>query len=123
MEVAGISIVRVPNGSDLPLWVRKAWVGLTLPIIGVEVVPCERWRTSMWGRVSRWFDIGIADRQLVYLVDFKMAFAILCRDRPEAAEWWLANHPGSETLVFSARCLSLVFGKRQPELKVLAPTG
>jgi hypothetical protein len=88
-----VRIVGVPPG-EAPEWVRRCWVGLTLPLATGEMGP----RTlRMWGVLS-------APRTLVgslwrlltrqytweygYVVDAARAIQILAHVAPEAAAWW-----------------------------------
>jgi hypothetical protein len=75
-----IRIVRIPPG-EAPEWVRKAWIGLILPL-----------KTGIFGPV-RTEGIGVVTGKSVgekdvFPVSAILAIDILARDHEEAAYWW-----------------------------------
>lgn len=91
-----VRIVRPPSG-EAPLWVREAWVGLTLPLkeaslrtlpsIGVLSGPKSSlgW---LWTSLT-----GAPVTVTGYLTSAAEAIEILAKSRPEAAKWWRENAP------------------------------
>jgi hypothetical protein len=93
-----VRIIDVPPG-EAPLWVRKAWVGLVLPLAqgesGPRRLPGAGVRTgprtllgSLWRLLfdpPRW--------TWQYVVDVDEAIDILAEADPEAAAWWEDNTP------------------------------
>jgi hypothetical protein len=88
-----LRITRVPPG-EAPLWVRRGWVGLELPlemessapvnakVFGVMSAPQSPFARAialLMGRVSR---------VTGFVVDPRAAVAILERADPDAAAWW-----------------------------------
>ena len=75
-----IVIIKVPDG-EAPLWVRQAWLGITLPCHPFSGPPDSGFdsgvltgeRVSGMGRVS---------------VPQEQAIQILAKTNPEAAGWW-----------------------------------
>ncbi len=94
-----VKIIAAPAG-EAPLWVRKAWVGLELPLD--EVQGEEPVIGALGGKPAKGNRGG-------YLVPFQEAVEILRASNPRAARWW-DNSP----LAGIAR--SLAFGKQYCEL-------
>ncbi len=97
-----IRIVSVPSG-EAPLEVRKAWVGLELPI--KEAYPHMQVTDVVSGK-PRTLDIG-------YVVDFMKAMQILAAHDVAAHLWWFqraGDDPENRTLVFDDACCILVTG-------------
>ncbi|MDD5164981.1 MAG: hypothetical protein PHG25_00355 [Candidatus Pacebacteria bacterium] len=69
-----IKILDIPDGDKVPEWVRKVWVGLTLPVVGVFA--CDGTHT------------GIEDCP-VYVV--KQTAAFLRLESRRASQWWCEN--------------------------------
>lgn len=75
---------------------RKAWVGLVLPVAG----PLQKYPTrgvlsgpkTVLGELISLFTGG-PKWVPGYLVDSQAAVAILAKVNPEAAEWWRVNTP------------------------------
>lgn len=93
-----IRIVAVPPG-EAPLEVRKAWVGLCLPIVDDDSRPRDP-RTSgvVTGPKSFFSSLllvlsGRARRVSGYRVDARTAIDILEKHAPDAANWWNAHAP------------------------------
>lgn len=92
-----IRIVRPPAG-EAPLWVREAWVGLDLPLIG-ERAPksfigvgvlsgSKSYLGSLWQLLR-----GKVTRVTGYAVEASKAVGILAESNPSAAQWWQENAP------------------------------
>lgn len=93
-----IRIVDIPPG-EAPEHVRKAWVGLvlplaegeggrrTLPVFGVISAPRTRWRIFLALLLRRF------TRADGYVVDAPTAIERLAQSSPEAADWWRSNAP------------------------------
>lgn len=86
-----IEIVTVPVG-EAPLWVREAWIGLTLPLangrassrwrsVGVLTAP----RTCLGALRALLFS---SRRSTGYLVPSAEAIRRLAARNPDAANWW-----------------------------------
>jgi len=75
-------IFRIPPG-EAPEWVRKAWVGLTLPF-DPNVPPAISVRGVISGE-----DHALEES---YAVPIKTALLILQNRNPEAARWWEENY-------------------------------
>ena len=90
-----IRIIGIPPG-EAPESVRKAWVGLVLPVAG----PLRKYPIggvlsspkSVLGELFFWFT-GRYKREAGYMVDAQAAVSILAKVNPEAAEWWRVNTP------------------------------
>ncbi len=106
-----VTIVQMPTG-PAPLWVREAWIGLTLPTATTSGGP-----EGHWMRPDR--DILEPDQSAItipyrpvrltaqgFSVPIVEALDILERASPEAAAWWRAEVPGlieaKEMFVFDA---------------------
>ncbi len=76
-----IFIIETPPG-EAPLWVRQAWVGLTLPI---RELPSEEEGFQFGAMGGRPENIG------GYCVDVEEALRALEIKNPEVAEWWRNN--------------------------------
>jgi len=94
-QTAGIRIIDVPPG-EAPDVVRKAWVGLVLPVLG----PLQEYptfgvlsgpKTEIGVRI--YTRLGRARWESGYLVEARVAVSILEMVNPEAAEWWRTNTP------------------------------
>jgi hypothetical protein len=88
MEIR-IAILEVPPGNS-PKHVRRAWVGLVLPLATGETGPRRNAGTTVFGRclrklfgMPRWY----------YVVPADAALTMLERAAPEAAAWWRTNAP------------------------------
>jgi hypothetical protein len=79
-----IRIIDVPPG-EAPESVRRAWVGLVLPV----------WKRTRGPLLARGFGVLTGRGQVVYgyAVQAPAAVEILARHAPEAAEWWTRNVP------------------------------
>ncbi|NYT39892.1 hypothetical protein HZY97_03920 [Sphingomonas sp. R-74633] len=91
-----VEIVATPAG-EAPLWVREAWIGLTLPLwpgyargtwrsAGVLSSPRTRWGAF-------WASLFDRKRTTGYLVPSAQAIRLLAAHSPEAADWW-RTHTG-----------------------------
>jgi hypothetical protein len=92
-----IRIVRVPASGIAPEEVRRAWVGVELPLHAPGMQ-----RTTGYGilsapnsRVLRWLRarLGIPHPDAGYVVKAGVAVAELAREAPEAALWFRENVP------------------------------
>ena len=91
-------ITSVPPG-EAPEWVRKQWVGLSLPLAQQAQEP-RRFLTSgvMTGPRGLWQRLvavvtGKFNVESGYLVECSAALAVLEAERPDAAAWWKENLP------------------------------
>lgn len=93
-----IKIIAIPSG-EAPLWVRKAWVGLELPvgIIGISM-------TKQCGVLN-----GLPDPENLdgFTVATKIALFHLEKVNPVAAKWW-KNHYNGEHLVFGKKFCQII---------------
>lgn len=107
-----LRILNTPTG-DAPEQVRRAWVGLELPLLADDtetlvqsVLDRERLRSRiqlLWWRVT-----GRLVRQRGFSVFVLEALEVLERERPLEAGWWRQNAahlcvPGA-VFVFDAAC-------------------
>jgi hypothetical protein len=101
-----IRITAAPPG-EAPEFVRRAWVGLELPLVAGQA------------RAERLPAQGVLSRRDVYAppgyaVDGKTAVSILQESHPEVAWWWLENAPDvvapGYQLVFPAEVCQTVEG-------------
>src|SRR5436305_1532001 len=84
-----VRIVEVPPG-DAPKHIRRAWVGLVLPLAAGETGAREEAPAAgALGRLRQ----RLAGRQARYVVPAEAALAILARAAPEAAAWLLTAAP------------------------------
>jgi hypothetical protein len=83
-KIHKIRIVKTPSG-EASEWVRKAWVGLKIPIFGNQNLPTVS--TSHVGVLSRKKQQSF----MVYRVLAIEAFELLMN--LEAEEWWYDNCP------------------------------
>ena len=110
-----VRIISTPPG-EAPENVRKAWVGLVLPLavsgaqtrhtVGVLTRP-----KSFLGLLLALL-FGKTERQRGYIVDAYRAVEILARNAPEAAKWWRENaaasiRPGKRFLFSAEACQEL----------------
>ena len=93
-----VDIVMTPLG-EAPEWVRRAWVGLRLPLIPGHAR--RRWQcVGMLTGPHNWFAqvlltlIGRTTTTDGYLVDRDAAFEVLGRHSPEALAWWRETEIG-----------------------------
>lgn len=100
-----VKIISVPKG-EAPLWVRKAWVGLYLPVRSEEEVALD-FRPVLgvlsFNRVEG-FDTG-------FHVPTKQAIDLLAKKNPAAANWWKKNtrlYEIDDVFVFNKECGKLV---------------
>lgn len=91
-----VRIVQRPIGVA-PEWVRDAWIGCTLPLIGgeqtqIECVDASSAPMSCW---SFWIAklTGRTFKMAGFTAPSKTAIGILAAKSPEAAEWWRTNLP------------------------------
>lgn len=109
--VGRLRILRTPAG-DAPEHVRRAWVGLELPLIEdrefvvqsvLETAPIRsRLQLFLWRLTGR------IKRQRGYSVYVNDALAALERERPLEAAWWRQNLPHlcvpGQLFIFDAVC-------------------
>ena len=93
-----VRIVNVPPG-EAPEAVRRAWVGLVLPLAPGETrprsVPSFGVLTGPrgWGGQILRLLTGRYNRTSQYVVPVDAAIEVLERASPEAAAWWRENMP------------------------------
>ena len=116
--ITAVEIVTTPFG-EAPVWVREAWVGLTLPLVpgrggkgsfatvGVLSGPHTYW-PQLWLHLT-----GRVMRIEGYLVDREAAFDLLGGRRPDALAWWRAETEvgkrGKGGLIFDAPACQPVY--------------
>src|SRR5262245_50369481 len=91
-----IEVIRT-RGGDAPRPVRKAWIGITLPLVPGET-RTRRFETGAllpdwrgWaGRLYRWL---FGSTLSGYAVESSVALERLATWSPEAYEWWRVNTP------------------------------
>lgn len=96
-----IHIKDVPPG-DPPEDVCAAWVGLTLPVIRYIH---EKDQVHVVGVVTNAVDLENSDG---YMVDAKVAIALLRMVDRDAAAWWDENVPYLSNLVFSEKVCEVI---------------
>ncbi len=91
-----ILIVRVPAG-DAPVEVRKAWVGVELPLhaTGLRKAKVAGLLEPPWGRLATWLRRlpGVGRAKVGYAVAAGLAVEELARRNPAAARWFRENVP------------------------------
>lgn len=90
-----IHITNRPDG-EAPEWVRKAWIGLFLPLA---------YETSNTGRGVLTHELS-PQRGVKYAVEYEVALQRLAEVSVEAAQWWKNNTrlgPG-RFLLFDGSC-------------------
>lgn len=106
-----LRILRTPQGAA-PEHVRRAWIGLELPIIEdreflVQSV-LETGQVQSRLQLFWWKLTGRLRRQRGFSVFAHEAIAILARERPLEAAWWRQNAPHfcvpGSVFVFDAQC-------------------
>ena len=120
-----VRIVRPPIG-EAPEWVRRAWVGLELPLAVPQAVTLETsgvltgprsWPGYWWARLTGRLQVVSG-----YVVASDRAIDLLGRSRPEAAAWWRTHapdfcQPGAEFIFDAPAC------EPSPEPVANAPWG
>jgi hypothetical protein len=96
-QVDAVRIVRAPVG-EAPVWVRQAWIGLTLPL-APGVRPGQRRAAgvlsgphSFLGFLLAWIT-GRTEKVEGYPVLASEAVRQLSLHNPEAASWWHEHAP------------------------------
>ena len=99
-----IRIISIPQG-EAPEWVRKAWIGLEIPIIKEEPQ----------GAQSSEVLSGKFCTRGGYWVQRDMALNLLGRENPEALYWWLRHYRQKEDdpwadrlLLFDTNCCEVI---------------
>jgi hypothetical protein len=103
-KVKAIKIIKTPEG-EAPEWVRKEWVGLTLPI--ANNAPLRIFVKGVLGGG----DVKDLEKHL-YPISGKKAFSALQNKSPEAFQWWERNsNPTNHThLIFhSEHCEAIYY--------------
>ena len=94
-----IKIIVTPPG-EAPYEIRRAWVGLVLPLSKTAKQNPQKRKT--WGVLSGPKSLGELLKVLWYrrfqisygyVVNVDDAIAILAESNPEAADWWRLNTP------------------------------
>jgi hypothetical protein len=83
--VAHVRVVRTPPG-EAPETIRRAWVGVKLPLRRWETEPCLHQTEGVLSQRMRGTGVG-------YAVSARAAVNALASHSPEAAEWWRTNSP------------------------------
>ena len=115
--MGSVRIIDVPPG-EAPLEIRKAWVGLVLPLAGNRVqarkLPIAGVLTgpkNLFASLLRVFG-GQRSFSTGYAVETRAAIDILEKADPRAAAWWRENAPHLlapwRHFVFAAECCELV---------------
>jgi hypothetical protein len=93
-----IRITGVPPG-EAPEWVRRAWVGLVLPLApgedGARTLSTGGVLTGPRGCATALVHLllGRAKQRRGYVIDADVAVWLLAEKDPEAAAWWQENAP------------------------------
>lgn len=93
-----LHITSIPSG-EAPLWVREQWVGLKLPLAHREAKPIGLLTSGVLSGPRNLVSCLLAmltgklQRQSGFLVESRVAVAILALKSPEAAAWWRENTP------------------------------
>ncbi|MBL8918578.1 MAG: hypothetical protein JNJ54_06925 [Myxococcaceae bacterium] len=110
-----LRIVRTPSGAA-PEHVRRAWVGLELPLLGAGSweVQSVLEQSGPRSRLDRWWRrlTGRLSHQQGFAVATLDAITVLEKERPLEAAWWRGNAgrllvPGG-VFVFDAQCGEVV---------------
>lgn len=80
-----IRVIAVPRG-EAPEWIRRAWVGLELPLVRGETQPQFLNTVEVLSQEAGQPVLG-------YVVNGKKAIRCLESEAPEAAAWWRENAP------------------------------
>lgn len=80
---AFMKVTSTPSG-EAPEWVRRAWIGLILPLATGFSAPSS---IPVRGAVSG----NLLGQGSVYTVPAKVAIDILDMSQPKAANWWKNN--------------------------------
>jgi hypothetical protein len=80
-----IRIVAAPPG-EAPDHIRRAWIGLELPVANGQIGPCPQ---PAQGVLSGQDEAPCSG----YAVDGRQAVALLAAQAPEAAAWWREEAP------------------------------
>ena len=83
--VTGLLIKSTPPG-EAPEHIRRAWVGLTLPLARAEMEPGALTTVGVLSNQDPEMTMG-------YAVDGRKAVRYLASHEPEAAAWWRNNAP------------------------------
>jgi hypothetical protein len=83
--VGGLLIKSTPPG-EAPEHIRRAWVGLTLPLAPAEIKPRTLETVGVISNRDPEMTMG-------YAVDGRKAVQFLASHEPEAAAWWRNNAP------------------------------
>ena len=129
--MASIRIVRIPPG-EAPEEIRKAWVGLVLPLAEDEL---ERRKRRGFGVLSGpknilgylvSFVLGKGIQYDGYAVKVMDAVMILAKSNPTAAQWWRKNasHLFTPTalFLFEAGACEEIISETSPTLSTNAGT-
>ena len=95
-----VLIVATPPG-EAPEWVRKEWVGLTMPV--AKNVPSRTYLAGVVsGRKADQFTSG-------YIIETRIALQILKEKNAGAYQWWVGNvSPMPPWLVFDSCACQLL---------------
>jgi hypothetical protein len=126
-----IRITSIPPG-EAPEAVRKAWVGLELPLAkptaAPSTVPTAGVVSGPRGFLAALVGLftGRVREAQGYVVKVPEAMAVLAAKAPEAERWWRENTPhlfvGSRSFVFAASCAEPVGGQpSQREIDAAQP--
>jgi hypothetical protein len=91
-----IEVIGVPGG-DAPRWVRKAWIGITLPVARGETGARRYMSGPLLTDARGW--LGALRRLMFgpfivgYPVEASVALERLANWSPRAYEWWRVNAP------------------------------
>ena len=97
--MTSIRIIDIPAG-EAPEKIRKAWVGLVLPLVEGKCGKRNRWISfgvlsvprsllgQLWGVIRHKHNIRDG-----YMVDARTAVEILENENQTAARWWHENTP------------------------------
>jgi hypothetical protein len=81
--VGYLRIKGIPQG-EAPIEIRRAWVGVEIPLRKSECMPSEHPATGILSGDATGTQFG-------YAVSGRVAVKILSAQNPEAAQWWREN--------------------------------
>jgi hypothetical protein len=93
-----VRITDVPPG-EAPDWVRRAWVGMVLPLAPGETGPRTPRTVGVLSgprdfvMILLFFLFGRRNRETGYVVEGRVAVQLLAEKDAEAARWWQEKAP------------------------------
>jgi hypothetical protein len=93
-----VRIIATPPG-EAPEAVRRAWIGLDLPLVAAEIGPRVVPTGGVLSGARSWLGMllrrltGQTPWQLGYVIDAPQALVLLAQKDPDAAMWWREHAP------------------------------